>query len=132
MDECGPKDMNAKILCGWLGLVDKNWPPEPCVLLGLKPGECDLTQIERTVHDRMAKLRCYQLSHPEEATEGMNRVAQAFICLTEEAVRKTRRKAPTVVATAKLPGKSGKPATKVLEYDSKRALTSKAPAAAKD
>src|SRR5262249_35066454 len=35
-------------------------------------------------------LRCYQLSHPEEATEGMNRVAQAFICLTEALAQGSR------------------------------------------
>src|SRR5687767_6196144 len=73
--------MNAKILCTWLGV--ENWPPDHYRLLGLNPGEGDAARIEYQVQERMAKLRCYQLSHPEEATEGMNRLAQAFICLTE-------------------------------------------------
>src|ERR1700758_4317530 len=73
--------MDSKILCNWLGIT--NWPPDHYALLGLNPGEGDVARIEHQVHERMSKLRCYQLSHPEEATEGMNRVAQAFICLTE-------------------------------------------------
>src|SRR5262245_51435634 len=97
--------MNSKILCSWLGLPEMQWPPDHFALLGLKPGECDLRQIEKTVQDRMAKLRCYQLSHPEEATEGMNRVAQAFITLTEAAAKSAKRGSPTVVATARLPQK---------------------------
>ena len=32
--------------------------------------------------DRMERLRGYQLLHPELVTEGMNRLAQALICLT--------------------------------------------------
>lgn len=100
-------DVNAKILCTWLGLEDKQWPPDHHALLGVRHGETDQALIEKTVQARMAKLRVYQLSHPEEATEGMNRVAQAFITLTEAAARQTRRSKPSVVATASLPGKSG-------------------------
>ena len=73
--------MNPQILCNWLGIA--NWPPDHYTLLGLKPGEADPARIEHQVQERMAKLRCYQLSHPEEATEGMNRIAQAFIQLTD-------------------------------------------------
>jgi hypothetical protein len=80
--------MNSKILCRWLDIVD--WPPDHYVLLGLKPGEVDALHIEQRVQERMAKLRSYQLSHPEEATEGMNRVAQAFICLTEALAQSSR------------------------------------------
>jgi len=80
--------MNSKILCNWLGILD--WPPDHYSLLGLKPGEEDAARIEHQVHERMAKLRCYQCSYPEEATEGMNRLAQAFICLTD-ALSKPRR-----------------------------------------
>src|SRR5437868_14645861 len=73
--------MDSKIICKWLEI--EAWPPDHHALLGLKPGEADVMRIERQVHERMAMLRCFQLSHPEEATEGMNRVAQAFICLTD-------------------------------------------------
>jgi hypothetical protein len=73
--------MNAKVLCNWLGIAD--WPPDHYSLLGLKPGQGDAARVEQLVQERLAKLRCYQLSYPEEATEGMNRLAQAFISLTE-------------------------------------------------
>ncbi len=75
--------MNAPLLCQWLGLPSAAWPPDPYLLLGLKPGEADAVALEHRVHERMAKLRCFQNSHPEEATEGMNRLAQAYITLSE-------------------------------------------------
>lgn len=75
--------MNQDMLCGWLGLPKTAWPPEPRTLLGLRPDEQDAALIEQRVQERMAKLRCYQLSYPEEATEGMNRLAEAFITLTD-------------------------------------------------
>lgn len=77
--------MKPELLCTWLALPTKAWPPDHYTLLGLKAEDADLPRIERQVQARMAKLRCYQLSHPEEATEGMNRLAQAFISLTEAA-----------------------------------------------
>jgi hypothetical protein len=75
--------MNAELLRGWLGLTDSNWPPNAHALLGVDPKERDLARIEHQVQERLAKLRCYQISHPEEATEGMNRLAQAFVCLMD-------------------------------------------------
>src|SRR5205814_4149608 len=87
-ERLGGAGMNREMICGWLGLAEKRWPPDPYALLGLNPTDCDGPRIELRVQERMAKLRCYQLSHPEEATEGMNRVAQAFICLIEAASKK--------------------------------------------
>jgi hypothetical protein len=75
--------MKHEVLCGWLGLTSDNWPPDHYTLLGLRPGESDLVRIEQSVHERMARLRCYQCSNPELVTEGMNRLAQAFLCLTD-------------------------------------------------
>ena len=80
--------MDSKIICKWLGI--EAWPPDHYALLGLKPGEGDVARLERQVQDRMAKLRCYQLAHPEEATEGMNRVAQAFIWVSESTFQDER------------------------------------------
>jgi hypothetical protein len=77
--------MNKEMLCTWLGLAKAVWPPDAWALLGLPQGDHDLPTIEKSVQDRMAKLRCYQLSYPEEATEGMNRLAEAFLTLTEAA-----------------------------------------------
>ena len=75
--------MNSELLCRWLGLSDPTWPPDPHTLLGVAADERDAGRIERQVHERMTKLRAYQIAHPEEATEGMNRVAQAFVQLME-------------------------------------------------
>ena len=73
--------MNKEMLCTWLGLEKTAWPPDPWTLLGLPRGEHDLCAIEDRVQDRMTKLRHYQLSYPEEATEGMNRLAEAFVAM---------------------------------------------------
>lgn len=93
--------MDTRLLCCWLGLPDRSWPPDSWTLLGLSPGQGDLSQVETQVQELMARLRCYQVSHPEEATEGMNRLAQAFIEVTEKLDR--RRQAVTI-AVAQLPG----------------------------
>lgn len=57
-------------------------------MLGLQPDELDVTRIEQQVHERMERVRRYQLTHPEIATDAMNRLAQALICLTDPAARK--------------------------------------------
>jgi hypothetical protein len=75
--------MNREIICSWLGLTDTRWPPEPYALLGLAQEDCNVSSIERRVHERMTQLRGYQLLHPEEATEAMTRVTQAYIVLIE-------------------------------------------------
>lgn len=75
--------MKSDLLCIWLGLPKSAWPPDPWTLLGLPREERDLGVIEQRVQDRMSTLRTYQLSYPEEATEGMNRLAEAFITLAE-------------------------------------------------
>jgi hypothetical protein len=74
-------------LRSWLGLFPSDWPPDHYTLLGLAPGSGDPTTVERTVLDRMAQLRPHQLLHPELVTEGMNRLAQALVCLTDPAAR---------------------------------------------
>ena len=75
--------MDHHLLCSWLGLPADNWPPNHFVLLGLEPGPVDAAAVEASVQDRMAILRRYQLTHPELATEAMNRLAQALVCLTD-------------------------------------------------
>src|SRR5437016_14590192 len=80
--------MKSDQIYTWLGLPAGAWPPDHYTLLGLSPGERDVARIEQHVHDRLAKLRCYQLSHPDQATEAMNRLAQAFLCLTDPAAKK--------------------------------------------
>jgi hypothetical protein len=75
--------MNHELICRWLDLPDKDWPPDHYRLLGLPAGEADVHQIEQRVHERLATVRPNQLAHPEQATEAMNRLAQAFVCLTD-------------------------------------------------
>ena len=79
--------MDYQLLCSWLSLPAGSWPPNHYVLLGLEPGATDVAAIEASVHERMGILRRYQLTNPELATEAMNRLAQAMICLTDESAR---------------------------------------------
>jgi hypothetical protein len=74
-------------LRGWLGLPPGPWPPDHYTLLGLPPGEADATAVESRVLDRMDRLRTHQLVHPDLVTEGMNRLAQALVCLTDPAMK---------------------------------------------
>ena len=75
--------MNHELICAWLGLPAETWPPDHYRLLGLPPGENDPHVIEERVHQRLDAVRRYQMAHPEVATEAMNRIAQAFVCLSE-------------------------------------------------
>jgi hypothetical protein len=75
------------LLQSWLGLPPGPWPPDHYTLLGLAPGADEPALVEPRVLDRMAKLRPHQLLHPELVTEGMNRLAQALVCLTDPAAR---------------------------------------------
>src|SRR5438132_12636359 len=80
--------MTHDLICSWLGLPPGCWPPDHYTLLGLSPGEGDGPRIEQQVHERMARVRRYQLTHPEPATEAMNRLAQALCCLSDPASRR--------------------------------------------
>jgi hypothetical protein len=113
--------MNPQILCSWLALPGGCWPPDHHTLLGLPADETDLARIEQKVQERMAKLRGYQLSHPEEATEGMNRLAQAFIQLTENRAQ-TEVNGSAAVATAVQEKPASRPARAT---DDETAITQK-------
>jgi hypothetical protein len=80
--------MSHELICNWLGLPSGAWPPDHYQLLGLAPGESDADLIEQRVHQRLDAVRRYQMMHPEQATEAMNRLAQAFVCLTEPASKR--------------------------------------------
>jgi hypothetical protein len=79
--------VDHSLLRSWLGLPGGPWPPDHYALIGLSPGRSDPEEVERLVLDRMARLRSHQLLHPELVTEGMNRLAQALVCLTDPAAR---------------------------------------------
>jgi hypothetical protein len=74
--------MSKEMICAWLGLPADRWPPDHYTLLGLERGEADPQRIEQCVHRRLECLRPYQLKHPEQVTEALTRLAQAFDCLT--------------------------------------------------
>jgi hypothetical protein len=80
--------MDYDLICSWLGLPPETWPPDHYRLLGLQPGEDNAELIEQHVHERLDTVRRYQMTHPEQATEAMNRLAQAFVCLTEPTSKK--------------------------------------------
>lgn len=75
--------MGFDLIYKWLDLPAGPWPPDHRTLLGLSPEERDPACIERQVQERLERVRHFQLAHPEQATEAMNRLAQAFISLTE-------------------------------------------------
>jgi hypothetical protein len=79
--------MSHELICSWLGLEPHEWPPDHYRLLGLTAGEGNAGLIEQRVHERLDTVRRYQMMHPEQATEAMNRLAQAFVCLTEPAAK---------------------------------------------
>ncbi len=73
--------MDHRLICEWLELPSESWPPDPLQLVGL--GREQLTQqlLDERVHERMEIVRRYQLAHPDESTEAMNRLAQAYLAL---------------------------------------------------
>lgn len=79
--------MDDSLLRSWLDLPPGSWPPDHYTLLGLERGECDPAEVEAVVLARMDRLRMHQLQHPELVTEGMNRLAQSLICLTDAVAR---------------------------------------------
>ncbi len=79
---------DTSIICAWLGIPPDQWPPDHYTLLGLPPGEPDADRIERQVQQRLELVRRYQLASPEPATEAMNRLAQAYVCLTDPQARR--------------------------------------------
>ena len=81
--------MSHEIICEWLDLPAGSWPPDHYRLLGLEPGESDPEVIEQRVHQRLDAVRRYQMAHPEPATEAMNRLAQAYVCLTDPASKQS-------------------------------------------
>jgi len=80
--------MSRDLLTNWFGLTTDDWPPDHYRLLGLAPGESDLALIEKRVHERLDEVRRYQVAYPEPATEAMNRLAQAFVCLSDPQKKK--------------------------------------------
>jgi hypothetical protein len=80
--------MSRELICSWLKIAAEPWPPDHYTLVGLQRGEADAARIERHVRERHELLLRYQLTHPEQVTEALNRLAQAFVCLTDPAAKR--------------------------------------------
>jgi hypothetical protein len=76
-----------ELICFCLEIPANRWPPDHYTLLGLDPGDADIRRIEQRVQERVEKLRRYQLTHADQVTDGMNRLAQALVCLTDPAAK---------------------------------------------
>jgi len=100
-------------LFSWLGLAPGPWPPDHYSLLGLPPGHADADSFEPRVLQQMDRLRIHQLLHPELVTEGMNRLAQALITLTDPTA-KTAYDSELGVAIAAPPSPPAKPRTEAV------------------
>jgi hypothetical protein len=79
--------MDHELIRTWLQLPPGPWPPDHYTLLGLDASETDPARIEQQVHARMQQVRGYQLTHPEVATEAMNCLARALVCLSDDKAR---------------------------------------------
>ena len=80
--------MSQDLICSWLGLAQDAWPPDHYTLLGLSQDETNTERIEEQVQTRLELVRRYQLLHPEQVTEAMNRLAQAYVCLTDPVAKR--------------------------------------------
>jgi hypothetical protein len=79
--------MSRELICSILGIRPDSWPPDHYALIGLSPHEANPARVEIRVQELSAKLRSYQLAHPDDVTDALNRLAQALVCLTDPAAR---------------------------------------------
>src|SRR4051812_15177805 len=77
--------MSTERIRSALGVTD--WPPDHYAILGLAPGPVDAVDVERRAAERTEWLRAYQLAEPDAATDALNRVAQALVCLADPATK---------------------------------------------
>jgi hypothetical protein len=73
--------MDHRLICQWLHLPPESWPPDPYRLVGIEPAALTHALLEERVQERIQIVRRYQLVHPDECTEAMNRLAQAYVSL---------------------------------------------------
>jgi hypothetical protein len=116
--------MNTAKLREWLSLPAGDWPPDDRTLLGISAGPLTAVEVETRALAQMERLRPHQLVHADLVTEGMNRLAQALITLTDEANRANRpatKPSPElddlVLDADRLPGATPAPGPVVFEAE---------------
>jgi hypothetical protein len=95
--------MSRELICSVLGVPVTSWPPDHYTLIGLSPDHADVSHVESRVQELSARLRPYQLAHPEEVTEALNRLAQALVCLSDPIARMAYDAARSDQAIAPVP-----------------------------
>jgi hypothetical protein len=80
--------MSRELICSILELAPEAWPPDHYTLIGLSPDQANAAAVEARVQELSTRLRPYQLAHPDEVTDAMNRLAQALVCLTDPEARR--------------------------------------------
>jgi len=79
--------MSRELICSVLGVPIEMWPPDHYTLIGLRPEQADPARVESRVQELSARLRPFQLAHPDEVTDTLNRLAQALVCLSDPRAR---------------------------------------------
>src|SRR3954451_23889815 len=79
--------MSRELICSVLGVPIEMWPPDHYTLIGLQPEQAEPARIESRVQELSARLRPFQLAHPDEVTDTLNRLAPALVCLTDPRAR---------------------------------------------
>src|SRR4051794_37445902 len=72
---------------GWFALAQDEPPWTHYQLLGISPSEQDRAVIEEATLARMAQVRAYQVTYPEECTRLLNDIAHAFLTLLDPGQR---------------------------------------------
>ena len=72
----------AEVYEKWLDIPQFLCPPDYYTLLGLEPGESDLTVIKHAADERIKRIRPKCLKHRELGTQLLNEIARARVCLT--------------------------------------------------
>jgi curved DNA-binding protein CbpA len=92
--------MSRELICSVLGLPIETWPPDHYTLIGLRPDQADPARIESRVQELSARLRPFQLAHPDEVTDTLNRLARALVCLSDPHARAAYDKSRSLTTTA--------------------------------
>src|ERR1051326_5712862 len=91
--------MDHRLICEWLRLPPDRWPPDPYQLVGIEPSALTHALLEKRVQQRIELVRRYQLAHPDECTEALNRLAQAYVSLSASPSEPDVAEAPVILET---------------------------------